>query len=98
MFKRAIEELAAGREVQIRPHGRSMTGRINDGELVTLAPVKSDDIKVDDAVLVKVKGNVYLHLVKAMDGDRVLIGNNRGGVNGWTGKDKVMGKCVRVEP
>lgn len=35
----ARRELAAGREVQVRPVGGSMRGRIESGQLVTLAPV-----------------------------------------------------------
>lgn len=97
MFARAIEELTAGREVQMRPRGNSMTGRINSGSLVTIVPIGPEGVAKDDAVLVKVKGNVYLHLIKAIDGDRLLIGNNKGGINGWTSKDKVYGKVTRVE-
>lgn len=36
-----------------------------------------------DAVLCKVRGNVYVHLVKAVRGREYLIGNNVGGINGW---------------
>jgi hypothetical protein len=46
-------------------------------------------------VLCKINGNQYLHLVKAVQGDRVLSGNNRGGVNGWT--SQVYGKLVKVD-
>jgi hypothetical protein len=77
----AIAELKAGRTVQIRPRGHSMTGRINDGQLVTLAP-RPAPLNIGDAVLVSVGGQVYLHLIKAIQGDRVQIGNNRGGING----------------
>jgi hypothetical protein len=34
-------------------------------------------------VLCKVRGAEYLHLVKAIQGSRFQIGNNRGHVNGW---------------
>jgi hypothetical protein len=39
-----------------------------------------------------------LHLVKAIDGGRFLIGNNRGGVNGWVGPNGIYGKASKVEP
>jgi len=93
----AIEALREGREVQIRPRGHSMRGRVDDGNLVTLAPTRPDDVAVDDVVLVRVHGRDYLHLVKAKDGGRFLIGNNRGGTNGWVGPSAIHGKAVKVE-
>lgn len=93
----AIAELQAGRQVQIRPRGHSMAGRVNDGDLVTLMPVNPEELAVDDVVLVRIHGRDYLHLVKAKDGQRVLIGNNRGGTNGWVGSRAVYGKAIRVE-
>lgn len=41
---------------------------------------------------------VFSGLVKSVDKRRrrVLIGNNRGGTNGWTGFDKVYGIAVSV--
>ncbi len=96
--KYAIELLQRGEEAKVRPHGHSMKGKVNDGDLVTLEPCKSEDLAVGDIVLVRVHGNVYLHLIKAVNGDRFLIGNNRGGVNGWVGANCVYGKAMKVEP
>jgi len=48
-------------------------------------------------VLVRVRGRVYLHLIKAIDGQRFLIGNNHGGINGWTGPRAVYGIATGVE-
>ena len=45
----------------------------------------------------KVNGRHYLHLVKAIQGRRIQIGNNRGRVNGWVGESGIYGKCTRVE-
>ncbi|MFD1151190.1 hypothetical protein [Saccharothrix hoggarensis] len=36
-------------------------------------------------------------MATALRGNRVRIGDNRGGVNGWTGRDRVFGLCVEVE-
>lgn len=74
-----------------------MKGRVNDGDLVTLIPVKENDLDVDDVVLVHIHGRDYLHLVKAKDGQRVQIGNNRGGINGWVESQAVYGKAIRIE-
>src|SRR5262245_54907543 len=49
------------------------------------------------SVLCKVNGRQYLHLVKAIDGNRFQIGNNRGRINGWISAHGIYGKCVRIE-
>jgi hypothetical protein len=90
---RAKEELRAGREVTIRPRGGSMKGLIDSGDSVKIVPI-TDPPKVGQVVLVRVKSNDYLHLIKARDGDRVLIGNNRGGTNGWAGSSAVYGVAI----
>lgn len=33
----------------------------------------------------------------ALQGDRMLIGNNRGGINGWVNRAAVYGIATRVE-
>jgi hypothetical protein len=48
-------------------------------------------------VLCKVNGRQYLHLVKAVQGGRFQIGNNRGHVNGWVSASCIYGRCVRVQ-
>jgi hypothetical protein len=94
----AIEQLQKGETVQIRPSGHSMTGKVNHKDLVTLAPSDPDALEVGDIVLVRVKGNVYLHLIKAIDNKkRFLIGNNRGRLNGWVGRNAIYGKAIKVE-
>lgn len=75
-----------------------MSGKVNDGDLVTVAPCDPDKLEVGDIVLVRVSGNDYLHLIKAKDRERFQIGNNRGGINGWVGKNSIYGKAIRVEP
>lgn len=93
----AKERLRRGETVQIRPRGHSMTGKVNDGDLVTLTPVDPNTLKVGDIVLVRVHGTDYLHLVKAISAGRFLIGNNRGGTNGWVGHNAIYGIAVAVE-
>ena len=66
--------------------------------MVTLAPWGSASPQVDDIVLVKVKGREYLHLIKARQADRYLIGNNRGGISGWVGRAAIFGHAIRIEP
>jgi hypothetical protein len=97
---RHIEALQAGSTVQFRPHGNSMAGRISSGQLVTVAPLSSDPAE-GDAVLCRVRGAQYLHIVKATRGaadDRqFLIGNNRGGINGWVSRNAIFGIVQKVE-
>lgn len=98
----AIEKLQNGETAQIRPRGHSMTGKVNDGDRVTLAPCNPDDLQKGDVVLVRVKGNVLLHLIKAIkqikDKKRFLIGNNRGKTNGWVNATAIYGIATEIEP
>ncbi|WP_201262718.1 S24/S26 family peptidase [Deinococcus aerius] len=80
----------------IRPRGHSMRGKVNDGDLVTLVPAQELPLEVGDVVLVRVAGKDYLHLIKAISGGRCLIGNNRGGINGWVGCQSIYGKAVDI--
>jgi len=68
------------------------------GKTVAVEPItESTELKVGDAVLCRVSGKEYLHLIKAITGQRYQIGNNRGGVNGWTGVNNIFGRCIKVE-
>ncbi len=78
-----------------------MKGKVNDRDLVTLEPCNSEDLEQEDIVLVRVKGNVYLHLIKAIkqvkDKKRFLIGNNRGGINGWVNANAIYGIATQIK-
>lgn len=95
--KHAKEILATGENVQIKPRGHSMKGKVNDGDKVTLEPCDPKKLEVGDIVLVRCKGTDYLHLIKAIDRERFLIGNNRGGINGWVGANSIYGKATKIE-
>jgi hypothetical protein len=93
-----IARLAAGETVQFRPRGHSMTGKVNDGQLCTVAPFHGDHVlAVGDIVLCRVKGTQYLHLAKALEGERVQIGNNRGRINGWVTRRQIFGRLIEVQ-
>ena len=94
---RHIEALGDGETVQFRPRGGSMKGKIESGQLCTVEPVDAATLEVGDIVLCRVKGCEYIHLVKAIDGERFQIGNNRGRINGWVRANSIFGKCVKVE-
>lgn len=92
-----IGKLQQGETVSFRPRGNSMQGRIESGQLCTVAPVDPATLKPGDIVLCKVHGQEYLHIVKAIQGERFQIGNNRGHINGWVGARAIFGRCISVE-
>jgi hypothetical protein len=74
-----------------------MKGKIESGQLCTVKPVELDTLQVGDIVLCKVNGAQYLHLIKAIQGARFQIGNNKGRINGWISGNSIYGKCSRIE-
>lgn len=94
-----ISQLREGRPVQFRPRGSSMKGKIESGQLCSVEPIQDPkSLEVGDIVLCKVNGREYLHLIKAIQGPRFQIGNNRGFINGWIGSNAIFGRCAKVEP
>jgi SOS-response transcriptional repressor LexA len=100
-WKFHIENLQNGESVSFRPKGNSMQPRINSGDLVTVSPDTSS-VSEGDIVFCKVKGNYYVHLVKSekTEGDKklFLIGNNKGGINGWVTRNGIFGKVTEIVP
>jgi hypothetical protein len=73
-----------------------MRGRIESGQLVTIAPVDPSSVWADDVVFVRWHDNYLLHLVKEVKDGQFLIGNNVGKTNGWVPASAVIGKVVAV--
>ncbi len=73
-----------------------MSGRIESGQLCTVIPLGTAELAVGDIVLCRVRGAEYLHLIKAIQGQRYQIGNNRGRINGWIGRTSIFGRLVSV--
>jgi hypothetical protein len=93
-----ITKLKDGETVEFRPRGNSMKGKIESGQLCTVEPIEDyTTLGKGDIVLCKVNGREYLHLIKAINGARFQIGNNRGRINGWITANSIFGKCVKVE-
>lgn len=92
-----IEKLLAGETIPFRPRGNSMAGKIESGQLCTVAPTDPALLKVGDIVLCKVRGREHLHLVKTVQGQRFQIGNNRGRINGWILGNAIFGRCIKIE-
>ncbi len=92
-----LERLKAGETFLTKESGNSMVPKIHHRQEHRLAPATWEEVSKGDIVYCKVNGRYYTHLVKAKNSAKgVLIGNNRGGTNGWT--KKVYGKVVEVLP
>lgn len=99
--KHAVRKLQDGEEVCVRPRGNSMKPKIESGQEVRLAPyAPGHEPEVNDIVLVRCKGKVFLHLVKARKGgakDRQYqIGNNKGRINGWVSRRAIYGRAIEI--
>ena len=93
-----IKKLSTGETVTFRPRGNSMVGKIETGQLCTVEPsADHSTLRVGDIVLCTLGGSEYLHLIKAIQGKRFQIGNNRGRINGWIGPKGIYGKCTKIE-
>lgn len=92
----ALKELKENKEVQVRPQGSSMRGKIESGQLVTIKPINCLTVVVGDVVFVKWKNNYLLHLVKEVNNDMFLIGNNLGKINGWVSGKDIVGKVISI--
>jgi len=90
-----LEKLQAGESFITSEKGNSMSPIVKSGQDHKLEPATWKDVDVGDIVYCKVKGNFYTHIVKAKNDDKgCLIGNNKGGINGWT--KQVYGKVIKV--
>jgi hypothetical protein len=93
-----IARLQNGETVsEYREGGNSMVPIIKHRQPVTIKPVDTSKLEKGDVVLVRVRGNIYTHKVVGLRKGQAQIGNNRGGVNGWTSLDNVFGIVVEVD-
>jgi hypothetical protein len=93
-----IARLQAGETIEdYREGGNSMVPLIRHRQPVTLMPVDTDKLERGDMVFVKVRGRVYTHKVTALRKGQVQIGNNHGGINGWTKRSNVFGIVTAVD-
>lgn len=92
-----VQRLLAGETIyRYKEGGNSMVPLIRSRQAVDIRPVDKD-LEVGDIVFCKVHGRYMMHLITAIDGDRIQISNNHGHVNGWTNANKVYG-LVSVSP
>ncbi len=78
-----------------------MTGRINDSDLVTIAPCRAQNLEAGDIVLARVRGrrfsHLVLHLIHEREENKFLIGSNHGRLDGWIGIDDIFGNVSAIE-
>ena len=90
-----VEKLLAGETIISKEPGNSMLPIIKSKQPVEIEPATWENVNIDDIVYCKVKSAFYTHLVKAKDPIKgVLIGNNKGGINGWS--KQVYGKITKI--
>lgn len=90
-----LERLENGETFVTSEKGNSMVPLIKSGQEHKLSPANWEDCEKDDIVYCKVKGNFYTHLVKSKNDEKgLLIGNNKGNINGWT--KQVYGRVIEV--
>lgn len=92
-----IQKLLDGETIISKEPGNSMLPLLKSKQPVKLQPISWENCEAGDIVFCKVRGNVFTHLVKGKNERRgLLIGNNRGRINGWT--KNVYGKVIEILP
>jgi len=95
MINNKVERLLAGETIISKEPGNSMLPIIKSKQPVTLEPATWESVEVGDIVYAKYHGKLYTHLVKSKNSEQgVLIGNNKGHINGWT--KNVYGKVINI--
>ena len=90
-----LDKLQKGETFITSEKGNSMVPLVKSVQDHKLAPATWENVAVGDIVYCKVKGRYYTHLVKAKNQDKgCQIGNNKGGINGWT--KQVYGKVIEI--
>ncbi|MFK7748896.1 MAG: hypothetical protein AB8B65_10920, partial [Kordia sp.] len=90
-------KLLDGETIISKEPGNSMLPLLKSKQPVKLQPISWENCEAGDIVFCKVRGNVFTHLVKGKNERRgLLIGNNRGRINGWT--KNVYGKVIEILP
>lgn len=90
-----LEKLQNGETFITSEKGNSMVPLIYSGQEHRLRPITWEETNVGDIVYCKVKGSYYTHIVKAKNNEKgCLIGNNKGGLNGWT--KQIYGIVIEV--
>ena len=75
-----------------------MAGIVEAGQLCAVEQIDdATTLEIGGVVLCIVSKSKYLNLIKAINGTRAQVGNNRAGVNERVGIEHVSGKCTRID-
>lgn len=75
----------------------SMRKAIKHGQTLTMSPVENPvEVKVGDIVFVKWHNGHLFHMVGEIQGDRFLIVNSLGKVNGWVSGNDILGRVTKI--
>lgn len=75
----------------------SMRKAIKHGQTLTMSPVLDPgEVQVGDIVMVKWHQGHLFHMVGEIQGDRFLIVNSLGKINGWVGGKDVLGRVTKI--
>jgi len=95
MLNWKVEKLLSGETITSKEAGNSMLPILKSRQAVILEPTDWTKVKIGDIVFCRVHSHYYTHLVKATDQKRgCLIGNNHGGINGWS--KSIYGKVIKI--
>jgi len=75
----------------------SMRQAIKHGQTLTMSPIQdSSEIQVGDLVLVKWHQSDIFHIVGEIQGEKYLIVNSLGKVNGWVSAKEILGRITKI--
>ena len=103
LLELSTQLLREGKSVRFRAPGRSMYPTIRENEPITVAPVKSQDVKVGDIILYRSGESVIAHRVQRIEGDEVnrlrfiLCEDTWGTLDAPVESQQILGKVVSVE-
>ena len=92
--------LDKGADFRLRAKGVSMYPFIHEGDLVTLAAVDVDKIRIGDVVAVPhpIYGNLIIHrIVRIGNGHIKTKGDYNPVSDGWMIREKILARVVRVQ-
>lgn len=89
----AVAAIKETGECYIQGFGGSMEPLLHSGDIFRFVLVIDQmELSKADIVFCKVNGNLLLHKIVAINGDRFQIGNNKKKINGWAMRKNIFGK------